>query len=138
MSSESTTAEQKPVSNWKDPEWVRKFYREKRRQERGLKRHPNILDDGTRWSDAHPWGRFETEEELKEYKKKYQKPAPKRPKKTCDICQKEVYEAKWWVHEKSIDHVRNVQLLNRFNVSHTEQTAPQQQTVDTVKDISLK
>jgi hypothetical protein len=127
---EVPTVEQKPQSKWKDPEWVRKFYREKRRETRGVKRHVNILEDGTKWSDHHPWGRFETEEEWKEYKKKYQKPAPKRPKKKCDICNIEVYEAKWWVHEKSTDHLRNVELLNRFLPK--EQSEPQQQIVPPV------
>lgn len=102
-----------PVSKWKDPDYIRKYYREKRREERGIKRHVNVLEDGRKWSDENPWGRFKTEEEFKEWKKSYQKPAPKRPKRKCEICQVEVYEAKWWIHEKSTDHVRNLALLQR-------------------------
>ena len=110
---------QKPVSKWKDPEWVKKFYRERRREKRGVIRHVNIMDDGSKWSDHHPWGRFDTEEEYRAWKKSYVKPVPKRPKRRCELCQSDIYVGKWHLHEKSIDHNRNLELLKRHNLSNT-------------------
>lgn len=124
MSSEKTEAS-KPVSKWKDPEFIRTYYREKRRQERGIKRHVNIMEDGRKYSEHRPYGRFDTKEEFDENRKKYQKPAPKRPKAICPICFIEVYEAKMWVHEKSIPHLNNVELLKRHGCLKTEDISVQ-------------
>ena len=41
-------------NKWKDPDWLKQYRREKNREHRPLKRHPNILDDGSKWSDHYP------------------------------------------------------------------------------------
>lgn len=117
---QQTVVEEKKVSRWKDPEWVRTYYREKRRQQRGIVRHVNIMEDGSKWSEHHPYGKFETKEQMLEDRRKYRKPAPRRPKRTCEICQIEVYEQKFWVHEKSIPHLNNLELLKRHGYLQTQ------------------
>lgn len=112
-SKQTDTPHAKPLSKWKDPEFIRVYYREKRRQQRGIKRHPNIMEDGSKWSDHHPWGKYETKEEFKESRKKYRKPVPKSTKIKCDLCQIEVFEAKWALHQDSIGHKKNVELVER-------------------------
>ena len=70
-------------SKWKDPEFLRKYYREKRRDERGLKRHPNILEDGTLWSENNPYGQYKDHREKLDAMAKYRKTVPKIE---CGIC----------------------------------------------------
>lgn len=106
----------KPVSKWKDPDFLRKYYREKRRQHRGVKRHPNVMDDGRKWSEHHPYGNFETKEEWLKWKYSFMKPKPKQPKKTCDLCKITLYESKWQIHLQSNEHVKNVELLKRHGI----------------------
>lgn len=44
----------KVKNDWSDPDFKRKYFRDKQRAKRGdFKRHPYILDDGQRYSDVY-------------------------------------------------------------------------------------
>eukprot|EP00952_Eustigmatos_sp_NYUAD-ZCMA_P009222 38102-Eustigmatos_ZCMA.PRE.1 len=70
----------------------------------GLKRHPNIMEDGSLWSESHPYGRFSSHREKLDYIKRYRKPAPRVPKKTCTLCQSEYYETQEERHKQTKKH----------------------------------
>lgn len=97
---ESCSTKQK-YSKWKDPEFMKKYHREKQRERRGSKRHPNILEDGTRWGESRPFGQFDSYEEKLKYMAKYRKYVPKI---TCDICQGEYYQTQEERHFNSKKH----------------------------------
>lgn len=85
--------------------------RERARQTRG-KRHPNIMEDGSLWSDHHPYGQFSSlEEKRKHHREKYYSRVPK---VTCDICGYEYFETQKSKHfesarhRKVVDAVRNI------------------------------
>ena len=85
----------RPVTKWRDPDFLRKYYREKRRRDRGgLKRHENVLDDGTLWSKSQG----------KEVEKK-----PKACREKCQICGKEFFPKQLDTHLKTKFH--NLALL---------------------------
>lgn len=126
MSSEATNinnTESKPLAKWRDPEYVRKYYRERQRRLRGdFKLHPYVMEDGRKWSDHHPWGKFKTYEEWRAWKTSIAKPQAPRPKRMCELCNKEIYEARWANHEKSRPHQRMVDLLLRMGYARRAQT----------------
>lgn len=63
--------QQEKYNKWKDPEFLRVYYRHRRRNERGgLKRHPNLTEDNQRWLDVNP-------QPVKKYTYEH---------KTCDVC----------------------------------------------------
>jgi hypothetical protein len=92
-----------PKRDWNDPEWVRTYRREKARERLGgLKRHPNILDDGRRWADVYPHGGFATiEEKRKAWRDRYY---VKSPQKTCEVCNVEYYTSQEEKHMNSKKH----------------------------------
>lgn len=117
IDSAGNSVETKPKSKWQDKDFLRVYYREKRRSERGgLKKHPYKLDDGRLWSEVYPYCGFATIEEARAYKAQYRKPPPPRPKMTCTICGQEIYVAKKELHYKSEKHKFAVELLKNHNV----------------------
>lgn len=82
----------RPITKWRDPDFLRKYYREKRRKDRGgLKRHPNVLDDGTLWSESLG------KEVVKEKK-------PKICREKCQVCGKEYFPKQLQTHLKTKFH----------------------------------
>lgn len=102
-----------PYNKWKDPEFVKKYYREKRREQRGVKRHPNIMEDGRLWSETHPYGRFESHREKLDYMAKYRKPIPK---VECCICGCSYYQTQVKAHCETKKHQVAVNLLKKHNL----------------------
>jgi hypothetical protein len=93
--------EAKPQNKWRDPDFLRKYYREKRRKDRGgLKRHPNILDDGTLWSESQP----------EPPKPKIKK--PKVVKEQCGTCGKEYYPKQREKHLTTKIHNLAIKILS--------------------------
>lgn len=84
-------------SKWYDPTFIREYYRNRQREVRGLKRHPNLTTDGKRWLDVYP------EDKPKPRKRK-------QTKKLCEVCLKEYFHKK--SHEKSKFHIGVVNVLS--------------------------
>ena len=101
------------ISKWKDPAFLRKYYRERRREERGLKRHPNVLDDGSLWSEHNPWGQFSSHREKLDAMAKYRTLVPKRE---CEMCGGQYYETQHEKHQKTKKHLVAIDLLKKHNV----------------------
>lgn len=97
------------MSKWKDPDFIRVYNRERWRS-RNLKRHPNILEDGSLWSESHPYGRFESKEELLENHAKYRKRVPRIE---CPICGHTYYETQSSRHLASKRHTHALALIKR-------------------------
>ena len=117
------------VNRWEDPEWRRKYFREKRREIRGVKRHPNIMSDGRKWSEVHPYGKYETLEEkqqaLRESHKKYNAKRPPAPpqrteKKICPICAKSYYPANEGKHLRGAFHQTAIKTLELHGLTVTK------------------
>ena len=90
-------------SKWKDPEFIRQYQREKWRQRHPLKRHPNLMEDGSKWTDHHPHGRFNTKEEkIQHYMAKYK---PKVPQVECPVCKSMYYETQAEKHKLTKKHI---------------------------------
>lgn len=102
-----------PYNKWKDKEFIKQYYRERQRQKRGLKRHPNIMEDGSLWSESHPYGRFETHREKLDNMAKYRTHIPK---VECQICGHIYFQSMKDKHPETKKHKLAVQLLKRHNV----------------------
>lgn len=111
------TAEATPYNKWKDPDFVRRYYREKRREVRGMKRHPNIIVDENGneklWSDDHPYGRFNTHREKLDNMAKYRKNIKK---VECQICGSSYYETQQKAHCETKKHKSAVELLKKHHI----------------------
>ena len=98
-------------NKWKDPEWLRWYRRENKRKHVPIKRHPYIMDDGTKWSDHHPYGKFNTREEKALNDRKYRKYIDRT---TCDICMKSYNTLKKDAHESTKHHKTAAVLLAHY------------------------
>ena len=114
------TTTKRSTGKWSDPEYVRLYYRNKRREQRGVKKHVYILDDGRMWSEVYPYGGFATVEELRNYKKKYLRPTPPRPKTACAVCHQEIFAARLQSHYKTQRHLKAAELLKKHGVEISE------------------
>lgn len=102
----------KPVSKWNDPDFVREYNRKKWREKHPLKRHPNKMDDGSLWSDHHPYGRFQSlQEKHDHYMATYK---PKVPKIECKLCKQMYYETQEERHKQNKKHKQAMELIEGF------------------------
>lgn len=103
-------------SKWSDPEFRRVYKRELTRKNHG-KRHPNILEDGRRWTEVHPYGKYETaEEKRKAHREKYYTPAEK---VKCVLCDLVLYKARAEKHLASQKHLSREALIQHFGLTNT-------------------
>lgn len=101
----STTIDNTKV-NWKDREQVKIYSRNLMRQRRGIKRHANIMEDGSLWSDNHPYGKFESNEDrLKNMRERRNK----QPNRTmCHLCNKTYFVNEFDKHNLSKAHLEAI------------------------------
>ena len=106
----------KVQSKWKDPEHIRVYMRERYRA-KGLKRHPNILENGKKWSEEHPYGKYETHTEWMQSFKKYYKHS-RVEHLTCEVCGYTYYDNDICKekHLKSKNHTFAVSVVNKMLV----------------------
>lgn len=103
----------KPYYKWKDPEYIKLYNRQRYREIYGIKRHVNIMDDGSLWSDSHPFGKYETMREKLDDLKKYRK-KPAVPRVTCSLCNKTYYATQDEKHQQSKGHVKMAEAFRSF------------------------
>lgn len=125
-STEENGNTQERKRKWKDPEYVRAYYRDYHRKRRVYKLHPYKLDDGRKWSDVHPFPpEFETKEAWEQFKKdrnsKYERTKSITiyvpvPKQKCELCDVEIKGNYWGAHINSTKHKKNEKLLERHGV----------------------
>ena len=102
------------TSKWKDPEFLKKYNRERRRDERGTKRHPNILENGHLWSEENPYGKFKNHREKLDAMAKYRNPIPKI---VCPLCGCNYFTTHQEKHILTKKHMNVVELLRKHNVN---------------------
>lgn len=106
-----TDTDVKPPSKWKDPDFRRVYRRDLARKNNG-KRHPNILEDGTKWSERYPYGEYDSlEEKRKAMRERYYKPAEK---VTCTICNVSIFKSRREKHEECKKHLDNLALVQKY------------------------
>jgi len=96
--------------DWKNKEDRNSYFRELMRQRRGIKRHANIMEDGSLWSDNHPYGKFDTNEERLQNMRENRKSQSKRT--VCHLCNKSYYMDEFEKHNFSKAHLLAVKDLN--------------------------
>jgi hypothetical protein len=103
------------ISKWKDPEFLRAYHREQWRRRSALKRHPNILEDGSKWSERHPYGKYSSKEEMyQNHRSKYYTPAPK---ELCSCCGVEYYVSVKDKHMNSKRHKIAYDAVSKYQAS---------------------
>lgn len=115
------------TSKWKDPEYIKAYYRQYNRKRRTYKLHPYILEDGRRYKDVYEYPpEFESKEAWIAYKKERHRGYKKaecdiiyvpKPKKHCDLCDVDIKNGKWAGHCASIKHKKNEELLQKHGVA---------------------
>ena len=99
-------------SKWNDKDFLRKYHREKQRERRGIKRHPNILDDGTLWSQSHPYGKYGSHRELLDARKDGRVGIPK---EECSLCGVHFYPSQKERHLNSRRHAIAMEVVSRVH-----------------------
>ena len=122
----NTEQEVSSQSKWKDPEFKRIYSREYNRKRNGIKRHPNITEDGRKWSEVNQyppefesmeaWQKFR-KDRAKEYNRK--RALLKKPRIHCQICSKDLISGKYEAHVKSVQHKKYEAVISKFRVKET-------------------
>ena len=100
-------------NKWSDPVFRRDYFRMKQQEYRGIKRHPNVMEDGSKWSDKHPFGKYNSFQEFNEATREAQKVRRQVEKETkvyhCDTCNVDYKRGDR--HNKSSKHIFALRIL---------------------------